>query len=192
MALVYLETPNLLHEILLFIPFVWVEALRWNSKPSQGPCLPQQIWNTGGHRTGCLQGGCFPLITNRGQCQHWWWWDHHWELQILTIWGLSESLTDSFSTCILFWEQTAMRWGFGFKSLGHASYLILFRQMEHIYKCIHSTNSHWFQKNCIYREPLNLTHHWETCKPLGSYCDFECQLRVNEILPTKLYPKAST
>lgn len=91
-----------------------------------------------------------------------------------------------FSTRILFWEQTAMRWGLGSKSLGHASYLILFRQVERIYKCIHSTNSHWFQKNCMYRESLNLTCHWETCKPLGSYCNIECQSRVNKILPTKL------
>lgn len=104
---------------------VWVEALRWDSKPYQGPCLPQQIWNTGGHGTGCLQRGCFPLNTNRGQCQHWQGWNHYWELQILTIWGLSKSLIDPFSTPILFWEQTTMRWGLVFKSLGHASYLIL-------------------------------------------------------------------
>lgn len=62
MALVYLETPNLLHEILLFIPLVWVKALRWNSKPSQGPCLPQQIWNTGGHGQGVYKVGVFPWL----------------------------------------------------------------------------------------------------------------------------------
>lgn len=56
-----------LHEILLFMPPARVEALRWDLDPTHSLCLHQQSRNSGGHRTGGLQGGCFPLNINTGR-----------------------------------------------------------------------------------------------------------------------------
>lgn len=94
MALFYTETPSLLNEILLFIPLVWVEALRWDSK--QSPCCINKSGILVVTGQGVYKEGVFPWIpievsvnTNKDETIT------DWALQILTIWGLSESLVVS-------------------------------------------------------------------------------------------------
>lgn len=192
MAMVYTETPNFLHEILLFIPLVWVEApsLIQNLLRALVCISKSGILAVTGQ--GVYKVGVFPRIptevsvnTNKdetitGRFRFWSFGDF-----------LSHLLTLLVHTYCLGNKQL---WDEGW-DISHWDMLPTWFYLDkwsisvNVFTAQTLTD---FRKNCTYRESLNLTRHWETCKPLGRYCDVGCQSRVNEMLPIKLYPKAST